>query len=37
MVKIKREVEMTFPELIEYGLENGIKNRRFTSNRLNSK
>ena len=37
MVKIKREVEMTLPELIEWGLENGIKNKKFTSNRLSSK
>ena len=37
MVKIKKNVEMTLPELIEWGLENGIKSRRFTSNRLNSK
>ena len=37
MVKIKQEVKMTFPELIEWGLENGIKSRRFTSNRLYSK
>lgn len=37
MVKIKKEVKMTFPELIEWGLENGIKSRRFTNNRLNSK
>ncbi|RIL69144.1 hypothetical protein BUY49_11520 [Staphylococcus devriesei] len=37
MVKIKRKVEMTLPELIEWGLENGIKSRRFTSNRLSSK
>lgn len=37
MVKIKKEVKMTFPELIEWGLENGIKSRRFTSNRLYSK
>ena len=37
MVKIKKKVEMTLPELIEWGLENGIKSRRFTSNRLNSK
>ena len=37
MVKIKRKVKMTLPELIEWGLENGIKSRRFTSNRLNSK
>lgn len=37
MIKIKKEVKMTFPELIEWGLENGIKSRRFTSNRLYSK
>lgn len=37
MVKIKNKVEMTLSELIEWGLENGIKSRRFTSNRLSSK
>ena len=37
MVKIKREVEMTLAELIEWGLENGIKSKRFVSNRLNNK
>ena len=37
MVKIKRKVEMTLAELIEWGLENGIKNKKFTSNRLSSK
>ncbi|MCH8657722.1 hypothetical protein SHJJP8905_000105 [Staphylococcus lugdunensis] len=37
MVKIKREVEMTLPELIEWGLENGIKNKKFVSNRWHSK
>ncbi|EHR87250.1 hypothetical protein [Staphylococcus epidermidis] len=37
MVRIKRKVEMALSELIEWGLENGIKSRRFTSNRLNSK
>ncbi|MHB7918957.1 hypothetical protein [Staphylococcus hominis] len=37
MAKIKRKVEMTLPELIEWGLENGIKSRRFISNRLSSK
>lgn len=37
MVKIKRKVEMTLPKLIEWGLENGIKSKRFASNRLNTK
>lgn len=37
MVKVKRKVKMTLSELIEWGLENGIKSRRFTSNRFNSK
>lgn len=37
MVKIKRKLEMTLPELIEWGFRNGIKNRSFTSNRLSSK
>ena len=37
MVKIKRKVEMTLPELIEWGLENGIKSKRFASNLLNTK
>lgn len=37
MVKIKREVEMTLPELIEWGLENGMKDKKFVSNRLDSK
>ena len=37
MVKIKNKVETTLSELIEWGLENGIKSRRFTSNRLSSK
>lgn len=37
MVKIKRKVEMTLSELIEWGLENGIKSKRFASNRLNTK
>ncbi|BFL77939.1 hypothetical protein SKB0068_07110 [Staphylococcus hominis subsp. novobiosepticus] len=33
MVKIKRKVEMTLPELIEWGFKNGIKNRKFVRNR----
>lgn len=37
MVKIKKNVDMTLPKLIEWGLENGIKNKRFVSNRLYSK
>ena len=37
MVKIKRKVEITLPKLIEWGLENGIKSKRFASNRLNTK
>lgn len=37
MVKIKRKVEMTLTELIEWGLENGIKSKRFVSNRLSNK
>lgn len=37
MVKVKRKVEMTLPKLIEWGLENGIKSKRFASNRLNNK
>ena len=32
MVKIKREVEMTLPELIEWGFKNNIKNKKFISN-----
>ncbi|AYX83238.1 hypothetical protein IDG47_13235 [Staphylococcus sp. EG-SA-6] len=32
MVKIKRKVEMTLPELIEWGFKNGIKNKEFVSN-----
>lgn len=33
MVKIKRKVEMTLPELIEWGFKNNIKNRKFVRNR----
>ncbi|MEN2006958.1 hypothetical protein AAJN34_09480 [Staphylococcus haemolyticus] len=32
MAKIKRKVEMTLPELIEWGFKNGIKNKEFVSN-----
>lgn len=32
MVKIKRKVEMTLAELIEWGFKNNIKNREFSSN-----
>ncbi|MDS3949966.1 hypothetical protein [Staphylococcus epidermidis] len=32
MVKIKRKVEMTLPELIDWGFKNGIKNKEFVSN-----
>ena len=32
MVKIKRKVEMTLPELIEWGFKNNIKNKKFISN-----
>lgn len=32
MVKIKREVEMTLPELIEWGFKNNIKDRGFSCN-----
>ena len=35
MVKIKRKVEMTLPELIEWGFKNNIKNRGFTPNQAN--
>ncbi|MCM5673369.1 hypothetical protein [Staphylococcus hominis] len=33
MVKIKRKVEMTLPELIEWGFKNGIKNKAFVRDR----
>lgn len=33
MAKIKRKVEMTLPELIEWGFKNNIKNRKFVRNR----
>lgn len=32
MVKIKRKVEMTLPELIEWGFKNNVKDRIFGSN-----
>ena len=32
MVKIKREVEMTLPELIEWGFKNNVKDRGFSCN-----
>lgn len=32
MVKIKRKVEMTLPQLIEWGFKNNIKNREFSRN-----
>ncbi|MEN4468970.1 hypothetical protein [Staphylococcus hominis] len=32
MVKIKKKVEMTLPELIEWGFKNEIKNTEFVSN-----
>ena len=32
MVKIKRKVKMTLPELIEWGFKNNIKNREFSRN-----
>lgn len=32
MAKIKRKVEMTLPELIEWGFKNNIKNKKFISN-----
>lgn len=35
MVKIKRKVEMTLAELIEWGFKNNIKNRGFTPNQAN--
>lgn len=35
MVKIKRKVEMTLPELIEWGFKNKIENRRFAPNQAN--
>ncbi|MGX0433065.1 hypothetical protein [Staphylococcus hominis] len=33
MVKIKRKVEMTLPELIEWAWKNGVNSRRFTSSK----
>ncbi|MCG2350941.1 hypothetical protein [Staphylococcus epidermidis] len=32
MVKIKRKVEMTLPELVEWGFKNNVKNREFSRN-----
>ena len=32
MAKIKKEVEMTLPQLIGWGFKNNIKNRKFISN-----
>lgn len=32
MVKIKRKVEMTLPELIEWGFKNNVKDRGFSCN-----
>ncbi|PTK69119.1 hypothetical protein [Staphylococcus haemolyticus] len=37
MAKVKRKVEMTLPELIEWGFENKVFNKEFTSNYLKSK
>ena len=37
MVKIKRKVEMTLPELIEWGFKNKIKNREFPCNQASYK
>lgn len=37
MPKIKRKVEMTLPELIEWGFKNEIKNRKFPCNQANFK
>lgn len=34
MVKIKRKVEMTLPELIEWAWKNGVKGKVFPSSRL---
>ena len=35
MAKIKRKVEMTLPELIEWGFKNNIENRGFVPNQAN--
>ncbi|MCG1098289.1 hypothetical protein K4S70_06515 [Staphylococcus epidermidis] len=35
MVKIKRKLEMTLPELIEWGFKNKVKNREFVTNQAN--
>ncbi len=32
MVNIKRKVEMTLPELVEWGFKNNVKNREFSRN-----
>lgn len=37
MVKIKRKVEMTLPELIEWGFKNNIRNREFVCNQASYK
>lgn len=37
MVKIKRKVEMTLPELIEWGFKNEIKNREFVCDQASYK
>ncbi|MCF7581249.1 hypothetical protein L4I60_03110 [Staphylococcus epidermidis] len=35
MVKTKRKLEMTLPELIEWGFKNKVKNREFVTNQAN--
>ena len=35
MVKIKKKVEMTLPELIEWGFKNNVKDRGFDCNQAN--
>lgn len=37
MAKVKKKVEMTLPELIEWGFKNKIKNREFPCNQANFK
>jgi len=37
MVKIKRKVEMTLPELIEWGFKNNIRNREFVCDQASYK
>nr|DAL43018.1 MAG TPA_asm: hypothetical protein [Caudoviricetes sp.] len=37
MAKIKRKVEMTLPELIEWGFKNNIRNREFVCNQASYK